>query len=168
MDTAVNQQELELKLINRFKEEFYSKTGKMPIVILRGEAKDAPYPRLSLDVLEKFIRSYLPMVKGQRAKLSTPSRKREVVVVRMLYCKLATQMGHTCTEIADRTNKHYTTVLHALKTVDNLLATRDTDVTDLYNTMIHHLNNPKPHETTIRSLDQAQTDAQPVLSAVSF
>ena len=58
-----------------------------------------------------------------RVKLTAKNRKREVIDARMIYAKITRERGASLASIGGDLHKDHTTIIHYLRTVDNLLIT---------------------------------------------
>lgn len=122
MDQAEYSAYMERKLIEKFSREFYEKMGYYPDVRVMVHR----YSVKSLEELEEKVLSVIPEHMGSNHSLKTPSRKKELVVLRHMFCKIAYHyMGYTCTSVAEYLNRDHTTVIHSVKVFDDLMETND-------------------------------------------
>lgn len=136
METQPYSRIMEDRMIERFKKEFFQKTGK----ILRVEdyQPKIPYPVVSLHDLEFVCNYHLPL--GNQS-IKDDTRKKEVVYPRMLFCNLAYSMGYPIRRIAMYVERDRSTVYSAISTYDDLMQSREPFCTELYHEVVNKLNN---------------------------
>lgn len=118
---------LEKKLINEFKQKFRDKMGYSPFVITKVSIDDIHSIKLmSLDELADYFKPFVPHQKGRKTTLTSRSRKRELVELRMIFCFIARNMKYTYTSIGlFMGGRDHTTVLHNLSCFRNLIETSE-------------------------------------------
>jgi|TARA_R100000482_G_scaffold120945_1_gene66644 hypothetical protein len=71
--------------------------------------------------LKDFLNSYVIANNINRDEFISPSRKREIVDSRMIYCVVARNLGgYTLSEIGRSINRDHATVLYAIRNYDHL------------------------------------------------
>lgn len=155
------------RIINSFKKEFFSKYGLETEVSIKPAATgiDNPYfDDADLVDLHTIINTFIPQhFKMQFKSVLYKTRKREIVELRMILMKIARDKGFTLTDIAEFTGKkHHTTIMYAVRTVNDLLATNP-EFNILYRSIItvYNLTKSKNDAGTTESSDEIQTDSQP-------
>lgn len=127
---------LESKLINKFKSEFYEKIGYTPEVIT---FIDDTYqlPLVSLSNMKLIFDEIMTeefgnkRINNHKIRITSPTRKRSVVEYRYMYFRISRLMGHVLTDIAEsiinKKGKPYdhTTVIHGCNTCDDLVHTNE-------------------------------------------
>jgi hypothetical protein len=124
------------QLIKVFQEDFYNKFAIVPVVHYKVNGK---LPALSLQqidlTVDKFVNKH-DFPNGIRTK----SRKREVVIPRYCAFKLAIDNGFTLERIGLYFgNFDHSTVLHAKKTINNLITICDKKVLDIWNEIENYI-----------------------------
>ena len=114
---------LEKKLIAEFKEKFLDKLGYEPIVMTRKKVNNDYINIIPLYKLKKVFEPYLPFneLTQKKIPLESKSRKRELVELRHMYCIIARTMGYTLKSIAVSLNRDHTTVIHNIRSFNNLM-----------------------------------------------
>lgn len=132
--TKLYKKTLETKLIDKFKKEFYEKIGYVPQVITMNDEVNELY-KLELQEIIDIINDIMEEEFGDRRvgkhllRITSPTRKRDVTEYRYIYFKIARLMGYTYVEIGFKIQKgklkgyDHTTVMHGIKTFDDLLST---------------------------------------------
>lgn len=159
MDTHVYSRILENRMIRRFQDEFFSKTGKH----LQIKQTDLPYEVLPLEELKELFDEMLP---HPYTCISEKSRKKEIVYVRMLYCNIAYGMGYSLKQIARMIDRDHSTIYNAIEVIDDLMESKEPFVTELYNTAVAHLKNHPMNGTIISAVHGAPDHSEPAVSAV--
>lgn len=161
METIPYSRIMEDRLIERFKKEFFQKTGK----ILRVEDYEpkVPYPVVSLHDLESVCNYHLPL---DHQSIKDDTRKKEVVYPRMLFCNLAYSMGYPIRRIAVYVERDRSTVYSAISTFDDLMESREPYCTELYHDVVNKLNNfynGATIPTVSESSDLSESAVPPIL-----
>ena len=74
-----------------------------------------------MKILEDFLEAYCVSLNIGVDKLTSKSRKRELVDSRMIFCAVARKHGgYTLTQIGKLLNTHHATVLHAVRSYDDI------------------------------------------------
>ena len=163
MDSKTYAIQLEKKLIDQFKENFFEKLGYYPTVITRVQTDLEQYiPMMSLETLQGYFEPFLPTRHQRRLRLHNKDRYRELVELRNIYCFLARQLNYSLVNIGQSLGKRdHTTVIHSITCFKNLLET-DEGFRQKYITILNYI---KDHyePPTMDSLDQVQREPQPAL-----
>lgn len=61
------------------------------------------------------------------------TRKRPIVTYRHVFCKIARLMGYSMTNIGKYIGRDHATIIHSVKTVDNLIEAKDKDMMNCLN-----------------------------------
>lgn len=136
MENRIYSRLVEERLIERFKKEFYQKTGK----VLRVEdysPEGLPFPVIGLMQLETVLNDFIPPA---FESIMDETRIKEVAYPRMLFCNLAYNMGYRIRAIATYTRKDRSTIYHAIDAINDMLVTREPYVIDLYEKVINQIN----------------------------
>jgi len=143
MDATHYAMQMEKKLVENFKELFFSKLGYYPEVITKNyiEFKESLPPRLSLEDLKQCFMPFLPVVNGMVLKLDSKLRKREIVELRHMYFHMAREIGFSLESIGYYIgNRDHTTVIHGVKNFKNLYETDET-YRKKYNIIFNYIKN---------------------------
>jgi chromosomal replication initiation ATPase DnaA len=98
---------------------------------------------VSLEELKKVIllagNTIYPMTWDD---LVGPCKKRELVMMRQLFSYLAYRCGllETLVEIGLCLNRHHSTIMYSIQTIDNLLYCKDEKVHQIHNFILNHKN----------------------------
>lgn len=141
MDTAHYAMQMERKLVENFKQLFYSKLGYYPEVLTKNyiECRESLPPRISLEELEECFVPFLPKLGGTVVKLTSKLRKREIVELRHMYFHMAKEIGFSLVSIGEHIgNRDHTTVIHGIKSFKSLYETDDT-YRKKYNMIFNHI-----------------------------
>lgn len=127
--------------IEKFKEDFSDKFGYKPIVTLKLRG-DNEVERSNLNTLNTLISSFSD---EPISSLGVSSRKRNLVMLRSIFCMLAADQGHTYKSIGHIINRDHSTAIYNVKNGYDLLET-DADFQNLYIKISSQVN-PKiyPH-----------------------
>lgn len=134
--TKLYRKTLEDKLIKKFKKEFNEKIGYTPQVITLYD-DNSNMPKIELDELIYVINNIMEKKFGDRKinrklmRITSFLRTRDVSEYRFIYFKIGRLMGYTLNDIGNRLETDerigydHTTVIHGIKTFDNLLSTSE-------------------------------------------
>lgn len=136
METKPYSRIMEDRMIERFKKEFFQKTGK--ILRVQDYQPQVPYPVVSLPDLEYVCNYHLPL---DYQSIKEDTRKKEVLYPRMLFCNLAYSMGYPIRRIAMYVERDRSTIYSAISTYDDLMESREPFCTELYHDVVNKLNN---------------------------
>lgn len=122
METLDYAVQLENRLIEKYETEFFEKTGKTLIITIH--TGDPVFrKKLPLTVLLEFVNKYVPSYLKMK-NIVYYNRKRELVELRHIYCKIAKRMGHTYGSIGEMLNgRDHTTALNSCTKHDNYYQT---------------------------------------------
>lgn len=67
------------------------------------------------------------------------SREAHIVFYRHIFCKVAYDAGYKHPSIADYLNKDRTTIIHAIRKIEDYLEIKDPETTKVYKNIINHL-----------------------------
>ena len=125
METKIYARQLEKKLIDDFKAQFFKKMGYYPLVVTKINTDNDEYlPIISLQNLEEIFYPFLPVKLNSKVPLSSNRRYREVVELRNIFCAIARMMKYTTTYIGEYLgHRDHTTVLHNTNTFNDLIET---------------------------------------------
>lgn len=117
----------ERKLIDSFLETFYKKMGYYPKVITKDSTEMTSHLNiLSLEILEEYFQPYLPTYYGKVTKISSRSRKKELVYLRHMFCFMARAIGFSLNTIGKfLNNRDHATIIHSIQT---FIALSETDL----------------------------------------
>lgn len=156
------------KLVSEFQESFYEKVGFMPVVIINRNEEGIVQKVIQLSELEEIVNTYLPeKFKEKSWTLQSNCRKREVVVLRQIFCYIARKQGYKLTVIGDKLGKRdHTTVIHSVTTASNLLAT-DALFINIYDSIIRDIVKIYGDEfALLHSVKEKWDNSQPALHPV--
>lgn len=162
METKPYSRIMEERMIERFKKEFFQKTGK--ILRIEDYQPEIPYPIVSLHDLEYICNQYLPL---DYQSIKDDTRKKEVVYPRMLFCNLAYSMGYPIRRIALYVERDRSTVYSAISTFDDLMESREPFCRELYDYVVSKLNNFY-NGATIPTLSESPDLTESAVSPVLF
>jgi chromosomal replication initiation ATPase DnaA len=123
METKIYARQLEKKLIDDFKAQFFKKMGYYPLVVTKINTDNDEYlPIISLQNLEEIFYPFLPVKLNSKVPLSSNRRYREVVELRNIFCAIARMMKYTTTYIGEYLGHrdHTTLLMTLLKRVASL------------------------------------------------
>lgn len=151
--------QLEKKLIDEFKEKFLEKVGYEPVVLTKVETNKYSVPLMSLEQLAEYFEPFLPLQFGKKLGLTSKSRKREVVELRMMFCFLARSMRYKLGAVGDFLGgRDHTTVIHNVATFQNLIETNELFRYHFLEILTHIKEN---HESsTLDQSDKVQREPQ--------
>jgi hypothetical protein len=137
-------QKLALKLVNKFVNDLYEKTGmKATVQVDRlkidDDTKEKVRKIISLDLYEKIFLKALP-IDIEINPISERSRKRQYVDIRAIFSHIATKkLKFTTVAVGRFMGRDHTTIIHLNKKAENMLDTDESFVW-LYNTIFKNLN----------------------------
>lgn len=171
METKEYRNRLQTKMIAEFQQEFFKKTGIRATVLLEDRGKKSNgIPYLDLDDLENHVNMFIsPMlVPASEMNIRAKCRKRHLVYLRMVFCKLARSMGYTLNAIGSYLGRDHTTIIHGLRTASDLLDTVDPLFTSLFTNVTNYLRQYYAYESepVISNTDQAPADTESVVPAL--
>jgi hypothetical protein len=127
---SVDSKHLEAEeLIEKFKKTFVMRFGIEPIVKYNMECSFFGKFNLHelLKITDKALNEHM-YYDGYYDTIMTKTRKRPVVYFRQAFCKIASDMRYPCMQIAKMLGINHATVIHSVKTVNNLIDTKDKDM----------------------------------------
>lgn len=137
----------EQELIVNFMEEFHSQMGYYPTVITGENVMNKEFMfKISLSELEKHFDNYLPVLYGKIITITSSKRIRPIVELRCIFSFIAKCMGYGLVEIGGFMGKDHTTILHQIKTFNNLYETQE-NFRDMYYRIANIIK--KSHESSI-------------------
>jgi len=130
------------KLINDFKSNFKRSLGIN--VIIKYKVKDnftlSEIPILNLEELEKIINKFLLKEYNKTLRNPNPDRKWVYLKYKHVFSTLAYNMGYSTVQIGRFLNQTHATIINGRNKCLNLLATKNKDITDVYNEIITYIN----------------------------
>lgn len=163
MDSKMYALQLEKKLIEQFKENFFEKLGYYPTVMTAVQVqRDIIIPYMHLPVLKKYFDPFLPQLSVFTLSLESRSRCRELVELRSIYCYLARQMRYSLSTIGKSLgNRDHTTVINSLTNFNNLIET-DEQFRQRYLAIVSYIK--QAYESSIMAKpDQVQCESEPAV-----
>jgi len=136
-------QKLALKLVNKFVDDLYDKTGMKATVhvdrlVIDEDTQYKARTIVSLDSYEKVFLKALPTAIDVNP-IRVRSRKSQYVDLRAIFCHIGNKkLKFTLVSIGRYIGRDHTTVIHLIKKVENLLDT-DESFVYLYNTIFKNL-----------------------------
>jgi hypothetical protein len=152
MQTKTYSRMMEERLIEKFKKEFFSKTGK-PLRIMDYRPEGLPFPVISLPDLQSICEEFLP--EDSIVDLKRKTRRLEWVYPRMIFCNIAYAMDYSIKSIAEYLDLDRTTIYNAVSTIDTLMSTNCSEITYLYNRIVTKINHTH-NESTIPTMSGTQ------------
>ncbi len=135
--------------INYFKTSFFEKHGCVPVVhIKKGSVPGELYRNVSLAKLEALSNMMLIEVHGDiyPKGIRTTNRKRETLLYRQMFFKIALEYGYTLKETGTFLKSDnfkgwdHATVLHGQRTINNFLESKDKLACGIYDKIKRDLN----------------------------
>lgn len=163
MDSKSYALQLEKKLIEQFRENFYQKIGYYPMVVTQVQV-DSTYslPIMNLQTLQDMFESFLPIRYERKLTLKSKCRYRELVELRNIYCFLARTMGYSLASVGESLgNRDHTTVIHNVSCFKNLMETDDTFRQKYLRILTYIKQQYEP--SVMEESDQEQCEPQPAL-----
>lgn len=153
----------EERLIEKFKKEFFVKTGKN-LKIQDYQQQGLPFPIISLYELQAICEEFLP--EGSKGDLKRKTRYLDWVYPRMVFCSIAYNMHYSIKNISDFIERDRTSVYNAIQTVDNLVSTNFLEVSQLYYRIIDKINYTHNESTTSTMFDASDYSESAVPAAL--
>lgn len=152
--------QLEKKLVDNFKEEFYKKFDYYPVVLTKANALAEEKKHLmSLEELKEYFTPFLPVKGGRVIALDKKCRIREITELRSIFCYLARTMNYSLKTIGDfLAGKDHTTVIHSINSFNDLNETSDI-FNEKYSMIVNYIKQKTTtqHESsTLEHLSEAQ------------
>jgi chromosomal replication initiator protein len=169
METSYYAIRLEQKLIQEFKTKFREKIGYEPVVMTKvhmdviQDNQVTHIPVLTLqELLEKF-EPFLPEVYGYTFRLQSKSRKRELVDLRAMYCRIAKSMKYPLSQIGKVLgDRDHTTVIHALRMFDGQMKYNPA-FKDQFNRILESIKIYPNESPDLDVLNQEPSESEPAL-----
>lgn len=166
MTTAEYQVRLSKTLIDKFQIDFREKTGLNAIVEVPGinnlikaeQQKDRP----SLPMIKYWVEESIPSTWAIRT-IATRSRKRRLVDLKQIFCKIARDYGYKLLSICEHVypSGDHADVIHAFRTAEDQIETNE-DYKDLY---VSILNKIQDEFRIDQPPSLKENNTQPILSA---
>lgn len=142
-------------LISDFRNKFIVEVGVDPVVTYSFKVDSVS--RISLSELEKVVNEIfkknfpeLYPEDGIRSKF----RRSMIVAFRFIFFKIAREMCYPLVPIAKFLGYNHATVLHAVKTINNYIDTRDVTITTYYNLVKYEIQTRIDYNATISDTEQ--------------
>ena len=148
-----------IEAIRDFKAYFLKEFGQ-EVVIVIGNTKNK-HPKIDMNSLEKVANHVLDELypgkfpDGIRKRL----RKRELVVARYCFFKIASEMGYTATSIALFLGFDHATVLHGNTVISNLIEAMNSQVILNYNLILNELKERSRDDADIQSNQHSEPNS---------
>lgn len=157
METKIYARQLEKKLIDDFKAQFFKKMGYYPLVVTKINTDINDYlPIISLEDLEQVFNPFLPVKLNSKVPLTSNRRYREVVELRNIFCAIARMMKYSTTYIGEYLgHRDHTTVLHNTNTFNDLIETCS-QFREKYLQIVKLIKEKHNDTSTMDDLDQEQ------------
>lgn len=153
--------------ISEFQENFLRKFGVLPVVTIEGYS---PIPKLSLIQIEEMCNKVLDYYKKSGDSfpngLKTKSRKRELVVTRQCFYKIARDLHYTLYSIADYLGFDHATVIHGVRVVNQQIDLHDPLIVIIYSAIRNEISKTVRDEGDVQSDNKEESDSQPALSSL--
>lgn len=119
--------QLEKKLVDKFKQDFYKKFDYYPVILTKANALVEERSQLmSLEELKEYFTPFLPTRNGKTIPLDKKCRIREITELRSIFCYIARTMSYSLKSIGEfLAGKDHTTVIHSIKCFNDLNETSD-------------------------------------------
>lgn len=153
----------EERLIEKFKKEFFVKTGKN-LKVQDYQQQGLPFPIISLYELQAICEEFLP--EGSKGDLKRKTRYLDWVYPRMVFCSIAYTMQYSIKNISDFIERDRTSVYNAIQTFDNLVSTNFLEVCQLYDRIIDKINYTHNEPTTSTMHDASDYSESAVPAAL--
>jgi hypothetical protein len=163
MDSKTYAEQLEKKLIDQFRENFFEKLGYYPTVMTGAKvSSDIVIPFMHLSTLKECFDPFLPEIGGFTYNLDSRSRCRELVELRSIYCYLGRQMRYSLDTIGKSVgDRDHTTVINSLRNFNDLMDT-DEQFRQKYSAIVTYIK--KVYESSVMAkLDQIQRESEPAV-----
>lgn len=160
MQTKTYSRMTEERLIEKFKKEFFSKTGKK-LCVEGYSPTDLPYPVISLYDLQSICEELLP--EGNKGGLKRKTRYLDWVYPRMIFCHIAYSMDYSIKNISEFLELDRTTIYNAISTIDKLLSTNYLPVSNLFKKVVNKINESH-YGTTIPTMSEISDKPESALS----
>jgi hypothetical protein len=166
MNSDMYSRQLELKLIENFQREFYSKMGYFPHIItkhMKDEFRNLK-PFMTLEELADKFKPFMPVLAGEKMKLRSQLRKREVVEMRHIFTFIAKTMGYSHKTIAHFLGKKdHSTTINSMRVFEDLYQTSD-NFREKFETINQYINSELNIQYDPSTMDhpyQTQGESQP-------
>lgn len=160
MDIKPYSRIMEERLVEKFKTEFFQKTGKL-LRVHDYQPEGLPYPIISLSELEDICNQFIP---ENHYSIKDDTRIKEVLYPRMMFCSIAYTMDYPIRRIATYIERDRTTVYHAISAFDDLMSTKNPYCTDLHIKTVTQINST--YEPTAPTLLDASDYPESAVPAV--
>lgn len=119
MDTNDYASMLEMKMVDKFKQEFFAKFEYYPIVLTNSNmvshVEDSIKKLISLEELKTYFDPFLPKYMGKTVTLEMSRRIREANELRVIYAYIARSMSYCYKEIGESLGgRDHTTIMNAI------------------------------------------------------
>lgn len=134
-------QKKQRELISEFMEKFREEIGYYPTVVINEDIVNRDFPfKLPLNILEKQFDDFLPSLYGRTVTITCKRRIRPIMELRCFFSFIARTMGYNLTDIAKYMKKDHTTIIHHIKTFNNLYETQE-NFRDKYIKILNKIKN---------------------------
>ena len=162
---TVGYADLEKKLIENFKIDFYANMGYYPVVIT-NDFKRGETHVMTLTELENYFFSFYPRSKNNRfINLMSKNRTKEIVELRCIFVYLARSMDYKLVEISSYLKKHHTTIIHNLDTFNNRMQTSP-EFREIFNNIYNYIKSnylPNDYVPAMEYFDKIWHKSRPTI-----
>jgi hypothetical protein len=152
--------QLEKKLVDKFKQDFYKKFDYYPVILTKSNALVEERSKLmSLEELKEYFTPFLPIRNGKTIPLDKKCRIREITELRSIFCYIARTMSYSLKSIGEfLAGKDHTTVIHSIKCFNDLNETSDVfaEKYTMIKNYIKQLNTRENESPAVEHLSEVQ------------
>lgn len=154
------------KLIKEFEKKFYHQFG-VNLTIIKGGFDELMLNNIKYDsdmlILKRILNNHISKeLKKTTNTIFNESRKREIVELRMIFCKMARERGLTLEKIGRICNRTHTNIAYNINCA-NFLLEKNIKFQSMYNSVTDNLNKYyKRNAGIIKSIDKIQNISKSV------
>lgn len=163
---SIQQREAEAKeFTDQFLKEFAIRFGVTPSVYysLRKKKNNIPLQDI-MSIADEILRIDPEYQNGDSIKKRT--NKRYIVIHRQCACKFAHDLGYGPSIIASCVGIDHATVIYSVKSVNNLLKTKDKTTRAICNDIYYELQKRYGFKGDVQSHNRSGIDSEPILHAL--
>lgn len=149
------------ELVENFKKMYHKEIG-LPIVIIACYDNTMSMDILSLDQLKEITDELIQINKSILDK----TRKKEVIIYKHIFCKVAKEMGYTLSYIGNYLKIDHSTVIHSISKINDLLDIESKEYIIAYSTFIEKVKEKIEYGRTIQHTYKKRDNPQPIVHVV--
>lgn len=148
------------ELVENFKRTYQKEIG-LPIIVFACYNEEMTMEILSLNDLKEIADELVQIKKSILDK----TRKKEVMIYKHIFCKVAKEMGYTFSYIGNYLKIDHSTVIHSVNKINDLLDVESKEHVIAYSTFIEKVKEKIENGRAVQYAYKKRDNSQPIVHA---